>query len=97
MIDSVLATAGADKIEQVILTGCSGIACVFSKALAEKHERFTRSVLNCHIHIQYKYNTTKKIIIGIGSIYSLSHYTLLELRVKICYHYHKTIHTTLVY
>jgi len=28
VIDSVLATAGADKIEQVILTGCSGIACV---------------------------------------------------------------------
>ena len=35
VMDSFL-TKGGDKIEQVILTGCSGIACVFSKALAEK-------------------------------------------------------------
>ena len=37
VIDSVLATGG-DNIEQVILTGCSGMAgnCVFSKVLAEK-------------------------------------------------------------
>jgi len=34
VMDAILA-AGGDKIEQVILTGCSGIACVFSKALAE--------------------------------------------------------------
>ena len=47
-MDSVL-ERGGESMEQVILTGCSGIACVFSKALAEKHTEFTRSVLICHI------------------------------------------------
>jgi len=50
VIDSVLETGG-DKIEQFILTGCSGIACVFSMALVEKHKGFTRSVLICHINM----------------------------------------------
>jgi len=68
---------GGETIEEVILTGCSGIACVFSKALAEKHKGFTRNVLICNI--QYKYSTTKKMFIGIGSIYSLSRYTLFRM------------------
>ena len=75
VIDSVLATAGADKIEQVILTGCSGIACVFSKALAEKHRRFTRSVLNCHIYNISIIQPRKFLLaLGVYTIYPIALY-----------------------
>ena len=60
-MDSFL-TKGGDKIEQVILTGCSGIVCVFSKALAEN----IKGLLEVCYYATYNISITKKIFIGVG-------------------------------